>query len=161
MGAHDAAREGRDRGDEQDPAEAAGLHPGHGALREQERRAEVDREHLVEVAGGHLLEGLPAAQAGSRDQDLHRAQPRLDRVDQLAGALGTAQIGSGVTVNTIAPALITETGMLPGDPEELRSRVPVGRLGQPDEVADLALAVLRNPYMTNQVVSLDGGMYPR
>jgi 3-oxoacyl-[acyl-carrier protein] reductase len=57
--------------------------------------------------------------------------------------------------------LITQTGMLPGDPEDLRSRVPVGRLGQPDEVADLALAMLRNPYLTSQVVSLDGGMYPR
>jgi 3-oxoacyl-[acyl-carrier protein] reductase len=68
--------------------------------------------------------------------------------------------GDGVTVNTIAPALITNTGMLPGEPDELRSRVPVGRLGQPDEVADLALAMLRNPYMTSQVVSVDGGMYP-
>jgi 3-oxoacyl-[acyl-carrier protein] reductase len=68
--------------------------------------------------------------------------------------------GDGVTVNAIAPALITNTGMLPGEPDELRSRVPVGRLGQPDEVADLALAMLRNPYMTSQVVSVDGGMYP-
>lgn len=67
----------------------------------------------------------------------------------------------GVTVNAIAPALITETGMLPGDPEELRQQIPVGRLGRPEEVADLALAVLRNPYLTNQVVSLDGGMHPR
>jgi 3-oxoacyl-[acyl-carrier protein] reductase len=68
--------------------------------------------------------------------------------------------GDGVTVNAIAPALIANTGMLPGDPEELRARVPVGRLGEPDEVADLALAMLRNPYMTSQVVSVDGGMYP-
>jgi 3-oxoacyl-[acyl-carrier protein] reductase len=68
---------------------------------------------------------------------------------------------SGVTVNAVAPALITETGMLPGDPEELRERVPVGRLGRPDEVADLAVAILRNPYLTSQVVSLDGGMHPR
>jgi 3-oxoacyl-[acyl-carrier protein] reductase len=29
------------------------------------------------------------------------------------------------------------------------------------EVADLALAMLRNAYLTNQVISLDGGMYPR
>ncbi|HEY4826285.1 MAG TPA: SDR family NAD(P)-dependent oxidoreductase [Solirubrobacteraceae bacterium] len=66
----------------------------------------------------------------------------------------------GVTVNAIAPALITDTMMLPGDPEELRSRVPVGRLGKPDEVADLAMAILRNGYITSQVVSVDGGMYP-
>jgi 3-oxoacyl-[acyl-carrier protein] reductase len=51
--------------------------------------------------------------------------------------------------------------MFPGEPEELRARVPVGRLGRPEEVADMALAILRNPYMTNQVVELDGGMYPR
>ena len=68
---------------------------------------------------------------------------------------------AGVTVNAIAPALITDTGMLPGDPEELRHQVPVGRLGRPAEVADLALAVLGNPYLTNQVISLDGGIYPR
>lgn len=68
---------------------------------------------------------------------------------------------SGVTVNAIAPALITDTGMLPGDEHELRQRVPVGRLGRPAEVADLALAVLRNPYLTSQVISVDGGTYPR
>jgi 3-oxoacyl-[acyl-carrier protein] reductase len=75
--------------------------------------------------------------------------------------LASRVAGEGVTVNAIAPALITDTGMLPGEPDELRARVPVGRLGQPDEVADLALAMLRNPYLTNQVVSLDGGMHPR
>jgi 3-oxoacyl-[acyl-carrier protein] reductase len=67
----------------------------------------------------------------------------------------------GVTVNALAPALVAETGMLPGDPRQLRDRVPVGRLGRPSEVADLAVAILSNPYLTNQVVSLDGGMYPR
>ncbi len=74
--------------------------------------------------------------------------------------LAARAAGDGVTVNAIAPALIANTGMLPGDPDELRARVPVGRLGEPDEVADLALAMLRNPYMTSQVVSVDGGMYP-
>jgi 3-oxoacyl-[acyl-carrier protein] reductase len=68
---------------------------------------------------------------------------------------------SGITVNALAPALITDTRMLPGEPEELRRLVPVGRLGRPDEVADLAVAVLRNPYVTNQVISVDGGMHPR
>lgn len=67
----------------------------------------------------------------------------------------------GVTVNALAPALIAETGMLPGDPDQLRQQIPVKRLGRPDEVADLALAVLRNPYLTNQVLSLDGGLHPR
>jgi 3-oxoacyl-[acyl-carrier protein] reductase len=44
---------------------------------------------------------------------------------------------------------------------ELAGRVPVGRLGRPSEVADLALAVLRNGYLTNQVIGIDGGIHPR
>jgi 3-oxoacyl-[acyl-carrier protein] reductase len=75
--------------------------------------------------------------------------------------LASRYASSGVTVNGLAPALITETGMLPGDPEDLRHQIPAGRLGRPDEVADLALAILGNAYLTNQVISLDGGMYPR
>lgn len=65
-----------------------------------------------------------------------------------------------MTVNAIAPALIEETGMLPGDPGELAARVPVGRLGKPAEVAALAMAILTNGYVTNQVISIDGGIHP-
>ena len=75
--------------------------------------------------------------------------------------LASRVAADGVTVNTIAPALIEDTGMLPGDPSELARRVPVGRLGRPAEAADLMIAILRNGYLTNQVISLDGGMHPR
>jgi 3-oxoacyl-[acyl-carrier protein] reductase len=68
--------------------------------------------------------------------------------------------GDGVTVNAIAPALIAETRMLPGEPAELAARIPVGRLGTPAEVADLALAILRNGYVTSKVIAVDGGLYP-
>jgi 3-oxoacyl-[acyl-carrier protein] reductase len=74
--------------------------------------------------------------------------------------LATRVAADGVTVNAIAPALIEDTGMLPGDPGELAKRVPVQRLGTPGEVADLMLAILSNGYVTNQVISIDGGMHP-
>jgi len=75
--------------------------------------------------------------------------------------LASRLASDGVTVNALAPALIERTGMLPGATDDLRKRIPVGRLGTPDEVADMALAVLRNGYLTNQVFGLDGGMHPR
>ena len=68
---------------------------------------------------------------------------------------------AGITVNALAPALIEHTDMLPGDPGYLARAIPVGRLGQPEEIADMATAMLRNAYMTSKVVSLDGGMHPR
>jgi 3-oxoacyl-[acyl-carrier protein] reductase len=75
--------------------------------------------------------------------------------------LASRVAADGVTVNAIAPALIEDTGMLPGDPGELTKAVPVGRLGKAAEVADLALAMLRNGYLTSKVVMLDGGIVPR
>jgi 3-oxoacyl-[acyl-carrier protein] reductase len=73
--------------------------------------------------------------------------------------LAARAAADGVTVNAIAPALI-DTPMLPGGREALAARIPVGRLGRSDEVADLALAVLRNGYLTGHVLPLDGGMHP-
>lgn len=75
--------------------------------------------------------------------------------------LATLLAADGITVNALAPALIADTGLLPGDPGQLAARIPVGRLGRPEEVAELAAAIVTNDYLTNQVVSLDGGMYPR
>ncbi len=68
----------------------------------------------------------------------------------------------GVTVNAITPGLIA-TDMLTSDLrlEALERSVPVGRLGQPAEVAELIAAVAQNAYMTGQTVSVDGGRYPR
>jgi 3-oxoacyl-[acyl-carrier protein] reductase len=64
----------------------------------------------------------------------------------------------------LAPALIGDTGMFPVDPDTAASTpmpIPVGRAGRPAEVADLAIAMLRNGYLTNKVVTLDGGILPR
>ncbi|EHL01922.1 putative 3-oxoacyl-[acyl-carrier-protein] reductase FabG [Glarea lozoyensis 74030] len=43
----------------------------------------------------------------------------------------------GITFNAVAPALIEDTTMLPKGGEELKAKVPVGRLGRPDEIASV------------------------
>jgi 3-oxoacyl-[acyl-carrier protein] reductase len=63
----------------------------------------------------------------------------------------------------VAPALIADTGMLPAAPgteQELVSRIPVGRPGKPEDVAEVIMMLLVNSYMTNQTLLVDGGMYP-
>jgi 3-oxoacyl-[acyl-carrier protein] reductase len=69
--------------------------------------------------------------------------------------------GHGVTVNTIAPALIAGTRILPaGADGRPPMPIPVGHLGQPADIAGMAVAMLTNPYLTNKVITVDGGIYP-
>jgi 3-oxoacyl-[acyl-carrier protein] reductase len=80
----------------------------------------------------------------------------------LTHSLSQFASGHGVTVNVVAPALIA-TDMMPADEgalDALARRIPVGRLGRPDEVADLIAAIVRNPYLTNQSILVDGGIRP-
>jgi 3-oxoacyl-[acyl-carrier protein] reductase len=77
--------------------------------------------------------------------------------------LATSLAPHGVTVNAVAPALIAETSMIPGtdhDADELISRIPVGRLGKPEDVVDAIIMLAANSYITNQTLLIDGGMYP-
>jgi hypothetical protein len=46
-------------------------------------------------------------------------------------------------------------------PGRAARQVPAGRLGQPSQVTDLPAAILAKAYLTNQVIFLDGGIYPR
>ncbi|MCA1685825.1 MAG: 3-oxoacyl-[acyl-carrier-protein] reductase [Planctomycetia bacterium] len=69
----------------------------------------------------------------------------------------------GVTVNVVAPGFITTdmTDVLPEKVKtEVKDRIPVKRLGAPDDIADL-VCYLAGPgasYITGQVIAVDGGM---
>jgi 3-oxoacyl-[acyl-carrier protein] reductase len=64
----------------------------------------------------------------------------------------------GITVNAIAPALI-ETDMIAGNLRARRDVIPVGRLGDVDEVADVAALLASNGYITGQTINVNGGWY--
>ena len=71
--------------------------------------------------------------------------------------------GIGVTVNTVTPGFI-ETEMLSSVPQKvldgIRTRVPLGRLGQPEEIARVVhfLAADASSYITGQVWGVNGGL---
>jgi NAD(P)-dependent dehydrogenase (short-subunit alcohol dehydrogenase family) len=77
-------------------------------------------------------------------------------------ALETAD--KGITVNTVTPGYIT-TDMTAAVPdsvmEKLVTRIPVGRLGEPGEVARVVefLADPESAYITGQVYPVNGGLY--
>jgi 3-oxoacyl-[acyl-carrier protein] reductase len=65
-------------------------------------------------------------------------------------------VKEGITVNAVAPSLI-ETDMMRGRRDEVVPRIPLGRMGYPEEVAQAVLMVIGNAYMTGQTVQLNGG----
>jgi len=69
----------------------------------------------------------------------------------------------GITVNAVAPGFITTdmTNVLPDKVKtEVKDRVPVKRLGLPEDIADLVtyLASPSASYLTGQIIAVDGGM---
>ncbi|HTZ59663.1 MAG TPA: 3-oxoacyl-ACP reductase family protein [Acidobacteriaceae bacterium] len=62
----------------------------------------------------------------------------------------------GITANAIAPALI-ETDMVRANLRAAASNVPVGRFGAVEEVADVAVMLAKNGYITGQTINVNGG----
>ncbi|SIO64145.1 3-oxoacyl-[acyl-carrier protein] reductase [Bradyrhizobium erythrophlei] len=77
-------------------------------------------------------------------------------IEGLTRGYAARLVKEGITVNAVAPSLI-ETDMMKGQ-QGLVSRVPLGRFGKADEVAQAVMMLLDNAYMTGQTVAMSGGM---
>lgn len=81
-----------------------------------------------------------------------------------AGMLGLTRIYAhqlakeGITANAIAPALV-ETDMVTGNLKARPDLIPVGRFGLPAEVAQVAVLLATNAYITGQTINVNGGWY--
>ena len=67
----------------------------------------------------------------------------------------------GITVNAVAPGFITTDMTSNLQSDEILKYIPLGRYGQPEEVAGLVRFLAADPaaaYITGQVMNVDGGM---
>ena len=70
----------------------------------------------------------------------------------------------GVTVNAVAPGFISTDMTKELDVTPILASIPLGRMGQPEEVASAVRFLAADPagaYMTGQVLQVDGGMVMR
>ena len=106
------------------------------------------------------------ANAGAQNQRAHtpRNLPHYSAtkagqtmiVKELARALGA----DGIRVNAIAPAAIPGGGF-DADTTALQRMIPLGRTGTPDDIAEMAVALLCDRfsrYVTGTTVAVDGGL---
>ena len=84
-----------------------------------------------------------------------------------AGVIGftkaVAQEGAlrGVRCNAIAPGMIASSMTAAIDEKrqkEIKEQIPLKRLGTAEEVAQTALFLAQNDYLTGEVINVDGGM---
>jgi 3-oxoacyl-[acyl-carrier protein] reductase len=106
--------------------------------------------------GRLLYVGSTAAQVGGIVGP-HYAASKAGLVG-LAHAYAALLAGEGITSNVLAPALV-ETEMVTSNPRARPERIPVQRFGRPEEVAELAVALIANGYVTGQTFQVNGGAY--
>ncbi len=81
----------------------------------------------------------------------------------LTKAVAKELASRGILVNAVAPGFIATdmTGDLPQEMvESMRSRIPLGRLGRPEDVAEVVVFLVsdRASYLTGQTIVVDGGL---
>jgi len=71
-----------------------------------------------------------------------------------------AALGPDIRVNAVAPGLVDTpmTADWTAAQELWKTSSPMRRAAQPSDVADLIAAIIGNPYLTGEVILLDGGL---
>jgi 3-oxoacyl-[acyl-carrier protein] reductase len=112
--------------------------------------------HMQAQKWGRIVNVSSGAARGAGGVGLHYNASKAG-MEGLTRGYAARLVKDGITVNAVSPSLI-ETEMMPAARVDAGARIPVGRLGQPEEVAQAVLMVLGNAYMTGQTVQLNGGM---
>jgi NAD(P)-dependent dehydrogenase (short-subunit alcohol dehydrogenase family) len=117
--------------------------------------------HFREQRSGAIVNTSSTSALGNKGQANYAASKA--GVIGLTRTLALELARDGIRVNCIAPGTI-DTEMFRGVPEKVRekflARIPLGRLGRPEEVASLHLFLAsdESSYMTGQTIFCDGGI---
>jgi 3-oxoacyl-[acyl-carrier protein] reductase len=105
---------------------------------------------------GRIINISSGAARGAGGVGLHYNASKAG-MEGLTRGYAARLVKEGITVNAVAPSLI-ETDMVKSGLASSAARIPVGRFGTPEEVAQVVMMLVGNGYMTGQTVALSGGM---
>ena len=118
--------------------------------------------HMLKNGWGRVVYISSIAAGGTSVNGCHYSASKAG-VQGLCKNLANKMGKSGITFNDVAPAMITETGMikdeesLVGTPGDVKN-IPVGRSGRPQECANVVTMLCRTGYMTGQSIWVSGGL---
>lgn len=179
-------REGVERGlaawQEQHPEDAIEVLVLSGGIRQDELLVFMEPKQWDEVISVNLNGFYNLTRPVLRSM-IHRRYGRVIAVTSLSGITGMAGqtnysaskggiiaatkalalevAARGITANAVAPGFIRTAMTADLDEQELANRIPIGRFGTPEEVAQ-AIAFLadeQSAYITGQVIELNGGLH--
>jgi len=112
--------------------------------------------HMRAQRWGRIVNISSGAARGAGGVGLHYNASKAG-LEGLTRGYAARLVKEGITVNAVAPSLI-ETDMVRSGLAPTPARIPLGRFGMTEEVAQVVLMLIGNPYMTGQTVALSGGM---
>ena len=127
---------------------------------------QIAGRHLRDKGWGRIINLTSlAGQQPSRVAGAHYAVSKAGIIS-VTKNFAQALAGTGVTVNALAPAAIHTPMMdtIPADRiEAMRKSIPVGRVGEPEEVAaaGVFLASENAAFITGATIDMNGGLYMR
>lgn len=112
--------------------------------------------HMRAQGWGRIVNISSGAARGAGGVGLHYNASKAG-MEGLTRGYAARLVKQGITVNAVAPSLI-ETDMVKSGLASSPSRIPLGRFGTSEEVAQVVLMLVGNAYTTGQTLPLSGGM---
>jgi NAD(P)-dependent dehydrogenase (short-subunit alcohol dehydrogenase family) len=108
---------------------------------------------LLGSVNGRIADPAHAAYSSSKAAVMHLAR---------CAAVELAPFG--IRVNAVAPGPTATPMMAPllahaGYREEIAETTPLGRIGEPSDIADGIVNIIKTDWLTGEVIALDGGSW--
>jgi len=117
--------------------------------------------HMIKNRGGKIIFISSVAGRMGGTVGPHYAASKAGLIG-MTFSLAQELLKYNITVNAIAPGPI-ETELIAQLPEEVKrkilSRVPMGRFGKPEEVAEAVVFFIKCGFVTGEVLDVNGGYY--
>jgi len=114
--------------------------------------------HMRQSGGGHILT-ITTTLAQQPVAGVNAALTNLTKggLNSVTRALAIEYAAEGIRVNAIAPGIVDTPMHKPESHETLKRLHPIARLASVEEIVDAALFLVRAPFITGEVLYVDGG----